>query len=210
MKNEDKVLIGVGVAGIGLVGYLYWRKKQKQKEQDFLTDIPEPPPTIPDIIPDLIPKTGAVLNKNRVLSKGSKGIEVRELQRLLGITIDGVFGNDTLSALKGKKGVSRISINAYSKSKNKSKFPSKEMPTARVTPRKGQKIMANQNDVSIYNAKRMANGSYFNSGTKPLIGSSFDYGEHIGVFVDAKIGGQYLINRNDVYYFVNAHAVKGY
>ena len=70
--------------------------------------------------------------------------------------------------------------------------------------------MAIQNDVSVFNAQKTAEGTYFNTGTKPFIGGSFDYGEHIGVFVASKVGGQYLINRNGVYYFVNGNSVKPY
>jgi hypothetical protein len=208
VKNEDKVLIGVGVVGIGLVGYLYWKKKKDEKEQEFLTDIPEPPPVVLDKPTDSLPKTGAVLNKNKVLGKGIKGVEVRELQRLLGVTIDGNFGANTLTALQSKKGISKISLNAYLKMPTKT--TSKEIPTALVAPRKGQKLMANANGVSLFNAKKTANGTYFNTGTKPFMGGSFNYGEHLGVFVGSKVGGQYLINRDNVYYFVNANAVKGY
>ncbi|MDL2141177.1 hypothetical protein QQY79_01485 [Flavobacterium tructae] len=208
VKNEDKVLIGVGVVGIGLVGYLYWKKKKDEKEQQFLTDIPEPPPVVLDRPTNSLPNTGAVLNKNKVLGKGIKGVEVRELQRLLGVTIDGNFGANTLTALQSKKGVSKISLNAYLKTA--SKITSKEIPTALVAPRKGQKLMANANSISLFNAKKTANGTYFNTGTKPFMGGSFNYGEHLGVFVGSKVGGQYLINRDNVYYFVNANAVKGY
>ncbi|MCV9929050.1 hypothetical protein OIU83_15400 [Flavobacterium sp. LS1R49] len=208
VKNEDKVLLGVGVVGVGIVGYLYWKKKQDEKEQDFLTDIPEPPPVILNNTANTLPSTGAVLNKNKVLGKGIKGVEVRELQRLLGVTIDGSFGANTLTALQSKKGVSKISLNAYLKTPLKS--TSNENPTALVTPRKGQKVMANANGVSLFNAKKTASGMYFNDGTKPFMGGTFDYGEHLGVFVGSKVGGQYLINRADVYYFVNANAVKGY
>lgn len=208
VKNEDKVLIGVGLVAVGGIGYMYWRKKQKEKNDDLLNAVPQYTPDPPKNQTVSTVSTGAVLNKNKMLGKGSKGIEVRELQRLLGVEIDGDFGKDTLTALKSKKGVANISINAYLKTPAKSAV--KEKPTALVTPRVGQKVMASQNDVSVFNAKKTASGSYFNSGTKPLLGSSFDYGEHIGVFVGSKLGGQYLINRDGVYYFVNASAVKGY
>ncbi|WP_374173890.1 peptidoglycan-binding protein [Flavobacterium tructae] len=208
VKNEDKVLIGVGLVAVGGIGYLYWKKKQQEKNDDLLNAVPEFTPDLPKSEAVSIPNTGAVLNKNKMLGRGSKGIEVRELQRLLGVGIDGDFGTNTLSALQSRKGVSKISINAYLKTVSKSAV--KEKPTALVIPRVGQKVMANQNNVSVFNAKKTASGSYFNSGAKPFIGGSFDYGEHIGVFVGSKVGEQYLINRDGVYYFVNASAVKGY
>ncbi|KLT67932.1 peptidoglycan-binding domain-containing protein [Flavobacterium sp. ABG] len=210
VNNEDKVLIGVGLVAVSGIGYLYWRKKQRQKQEELLTEVPEPDTVVPQNDTIKIPSTGAVLDKNKLLSKGSKGVEVRELQRLLGVTIDGVFGNKTSLALQSKKGVSRISLNTFSKTKNSSKNVLNALPIIPILPKKGQKLMANQNDVSLYNAKKTASGSYFNIGTKPFIGGSFDYGEHIGVFVGAKTGGQYLINRDGVHYFVNASAIKAY
>lgn len=212
LKNEDKVIIGVGVLGLGTIGFLYWRSKTKQKEQDELTaDIAEPPTVLATpILTDNIPIAGATLNKNKVLAKGSKGLEVRELQRVLGVAVDGDFGSATLSALQAKKGVSSISLNAYLTNSVKTKVAIKANPTALVTPKKGQKLMANANDVSLFNAKKTASGTYFNDGTKPLIGGVYDYGQHIGTFEAVKTGNQYLINRNGVYYFVNGNQVKAY
>lgn len=64
-----------------------------------------------------LPKTIAPsINKNLILKLGSKGAEVRELQRLLGFKgkgIDGIFGKNTLSALKAKKHVSQITLNKF-------------------------------------------------------------------------------------------------
>lgn len=64
-----------------------------------------------------LPKTIAPsLNRNLVLKFGSKGLEVRELQPLLGFTgknIDGIFGKNTLLALQKKKRVSTITLNKF-------------------------------------------------------------------------------------------------
>jgi len=64
-----------------------------------------------------LPRTIAVsLNRNLILKTGSKGAEVRELQRLLGFTgkgIDGIFGKNTLAVLKAKKQVSQIALNKF-------------------------------------------------------------------------------------------------
>lgn len=53
------------------------------------------------------------LNAKLLLKKGSKGNEVRELQRLLGVKIDGDFGVNTLAALQAQKGVSQITLAAF-------------------------------------------------------------------------------------------------
>jgi hypothetical protein len=64
-----------------------------------------------------LPRTIALsLNRNLILKTGSKGAEVRELQRLLGFTgkgIDGIFGKNTLASLKAKKQVSQITLNKF-------------------------------------------------------------------------------------------------
>ena len=206
VSKENKVLLGTAVVGAGILGFLYWKKKKKEAEEDLMVYTPEPVAPATPKVTIQHPVVGAVLDKNKLLFKGSKGLEVRELQRLLGVKIDGDFGNMTKAALLAKKGVTKISLNGYAKKK----VASKAQPTAFVLPKKGQKVMAIQNDVSVFNAQKTAEGTYFNTGTKPFIGGSFDYGEHIGVFVASKVGGQYLINRNGVYYFVNGNAVKPY
>lgn len=212
LKNEDKLLIGGGLLAVGTIGFLYWKKKKKEKEDDLLlNDIPEPPTILATpIVANPIPTAGASLDRNKVLSKGSKGLEVRELQRLLGVSIDGDFGANTLKALQAKKGVSKISLASYIVTKTVTNTAIKAIPTALVVPKVGQKIMANMDKVSLFNAKRTASGTYFNDGTKPFFGSSFNYGQHIGTFVASKVGGQYLIKRDNVYYFVNGNAVKAY
>lgn len=207
LKNEDKLLIGGGLLAVGTIGYLYWKKKKKEKNDDLLLDdIPEPP----TVIDNPTPQTGAYLDRNKVLSKGSKGLEVRELQRLLGVTIDGDFGANTLKALQSKKGVSSISLASYITTKTVVNTAIKAIPTALVVPKVGQKVMANMDKVSLFNAKRTASGVYFNDGSKPFFGGTFNYGQHIGTFVASKVGGQYLIKRDNVYYFVNGNAVKAY
>ena len=206
VSKENKVLIGTAVVGAGFLGFLYWKKKKKEAEESLVSYTPEPIAPIGPVGENPKPVVGAVLDKNKLLFKGSKGLEVRELQRLLGVKIDGDFGNITLTALLAKRGVTKISINAFSKRK----VATKAKPTAFVLPKKGQKVMAIQNDVSVFNAQKTAEGTYFNTGTKPFIGGSFSYGEHIGVFVASKVGGQYLVERNGVYYFVKGNAVKPY
>lgn len=202
MSNENKALIGVGIVGAGVLGYLAYQKKQKEKEQ---LAIVEPSP-VKAIAPNTIPVQGATLNKNLILKKGSKGLEVRELQRLLGIAIDGDFGSNTLSALQKAKGISEVSINVFL---SKTPPAKKVTATALVIPKVGSRLMAIKSG-SLFNAKKIANGSYINDGTKPLFKSSLEFGDHVGVFVSAKTDGEFLINRDGYYYFVNGASVKAY
>jgi hypothetical protein len=60
--------------------------------------------------------TTTALNPTLVLKKGSKGLEVRELQKRLGFTgsnVDGDFGAKTLTALQAQKKVSQITLAAF-------------------------------------------------------------------------------------------------
>ena len=62
------------------------------------------------------PATTTSLNTTLMLKKGSKGLEVRELQKRLGFTgsnIDGDFGNDTQTALYAQKKVYQITLAAF-------------------------------------------------------------------------------------------------
>ena len=210
VSNEDKLLIGVAVVGVGVLGYLYYDKNQKDKELELASANLEPEPMITEPVKTTsnpLPVQGATLNKNLILRKGSKGLEVRELQRLLGVAIDGDFGNITLAALQAKKGVSEISINNFL---IKKLTPKKANPTALVIPKVGTKLMSIKSGISLFNAKKIANGSYINDGTKPLFIGSLDYGDHIGTFVSAKSDGEFLVNRDGYYYFVNGASTKGY
>ena len=214
LSNENKVLIGVGILGAGVLGYLAYDKNQKEKEQLELAGDIEPAPVVtsPKTTSNPAPVAGATLNKNLLLKKGSKGLEVRELQRLLGVTIDGDFGNNTLSALQKAKGVTEISINNFliKKPAPKKPAPKKAAPTALVIPKVGSKLMAIKDGVTISTAKQIANGSYTNTRDNPFLFTSYNYGDEIGTFVAANVKGKFLIKRNTFYYFVDGASVKPY
>jgi hypothetical protein len=59
------------------------------------------------------PTTTSSLNVSLVLKRGSKGAEVRELQKRLGVTVDGDFGAKTETALLAQKKVSQITLAAF-------------------------------------------------------------------------------------------------
>jgi hypothetical protein len=217
VSNENKVLIGVTVIGVGALGFLYWRKKKNEAldyTADDVAESAEPSPQTPN--PN--PKTGASLNRNQLLAKGSKGLEVRELQRLLGVPIDGDFGAITLAALLAQKGVTKISINAFAKITNikpsvktKTKAITKPITkaVATVLPRVGQKLQAIK-DSSLFVAKQAANGKYFGTGEKFFSGGDLKYGDSAGTFLALNANGNYLVNIFGGVAFVKADAVKPY
>lgn len=206
VSNENKVLIGVAVIGVGALGFLYWKKKQNEAN-DILNDIPEvAEPTTATTNP--IPQIGTSLDRNKILAKGSKGIEVRELQRLLGVKIDGDFGNITLTALIAKKRVTQISLNVFS-SKTKIKTKTIAKPIAKVLPKVGEKLLAIK-DTSLFVAKQGADGKYFGTGAKFFNGGDLKYGDDAGTFVDANATGSYLVKIFGGFAFIKADAVKTY
>ncbi|MEO8239234.1 MAG: hypothetical protein ABI576_14105 [Flavobacterium sp.] len=211
VSDENKVLIGVAVIGAGALGFLYWKNKQNEAG-NALSDIPEL--AEPTTATNPIPQTGDSLNRNKLLAKGSKGLEVRELQRLLGVKIDGDFGNITLTALLAKKGVSQISLNAFSaktKAKAKIKAPAKPVvkTLAKVLPRVGEKLQATK-DTNLFVAQKGADGKYFGTGDKFFSGGDLKYGDSAGTFVDANATGSYLVKIFGGFAFVKADSVKTY
>jgi hypothetical protein len=101
MTNNQKILIvSVGLIGFGL--YLFYKQiKQdaelvKEKESDSNTDVTT--------------KT----DWNKILRKGSTGVEVEVLQKALKqLDVDGDFGALTETRLKNVTGLTQISINQY-------------------------------------------------------------------------------------------------
>ena len=67
VSNEDKVLIGAGVAGFGILGFLYWRKKKKEKEANLLlSNNSKETETEPKLVLNPKPAQGTTLNKNKL------------------------------------------------------------------------------------------------------------------------------------------------
>jgi hypothetical protein len=107
-KTTKNIFIGIGVlAGLFLVGRIFQRLRKPSAEQLSLLD------------------------ENLLLSKGSKGAEVVELQRILkdemgydlgtfgadGDGIDGDFGTMTEKALFQAKGVKQITLKDFKNDK---------------------------------------------------------------------------------------------
>jgi len=111
MKTKTKIIIASAVL-VGLGGFYIFKNLKENSKMNIL-DEQDTPDT-----------TENKLNMNLVLSKGSKGAEVTELQIILkkdynaelgtsGINkdgIDGDFGTKTETALKNAKSVTQITL----------------------------------------------------------------------------------------------------
>jgi hypothetical protein len=111
MKNNQKVLlVSIGLVALGI--YLFFKKTPQPTEEK--TDFGQTTPT-------------AKADYDKVLKKGSKGVEVGILQRALKQLVDDEdFGALTEARLKNVTGLTQITLNQYNtiienKSKNKAK-----------------------------------------------------------------------------------------
>lgn len=167
-KNNNILYIALGLAA--LVGIYFYTKKDEPKFEELPANSGEPTkPTNPTN--PVKPTQPAVANVNLVLKVGSKGIEVGELQKLLGFTgkdIDNDFGQKTENLLFSKKGVKQISLSQY---KAKSDIPKNPLKI-------GDKAMANKKpNVQVFTNKTLANGTFSNTGK---VEDEYEYGEFIG------------------------------
>lgn len=196
VSNENKVLIGVGVFAVAGLGYLYWKKKQNENQVE----------EIPSYLPEVTPKTE--LDRNKLLGKGSKGAEVMELQNLLHVKADGDFGNITLTALQKVKGVSQISLNQFQVVKAVATPVATKIAKPVSLPKVGTKLMITVPSATLFNSKKLANGTYSNTGE--AVWGKFSYGESAGTFKTATANGTYLVQKDGGFYFINGKHVKPY
>ena len=208
MTNENKILVGSGGVAVLILAFMYWKKKKAAN------DIVDGPAEVDEVKTATVtkPKKGATLDRNKLLKVGSKGLEVRELQRLLGVNIDGAFGaKETLAALQNEKGVIAVSLNSFAnlvKKKVTNSIP-KVLPKTlpKVLPKKGQKLMSIQENTKIMLSKYNANKTIYNTGSTFR---TVDYGDEAGEFVSVANKGQYLIKYLGIFVFVDGNSVKPY
>lgn len=199
VSNENKVLIGVGVFAVAGLGFLYWKKKQNEKQVEEM----------PSYLPEETTKAiSAGLDRNKLLGKGTKGGEVVELQNLLHVKADGDFGNITLKALQKAKGVSQISLNQFQAVKAVATPVATKIAIPVALPKVGTKLMITVPSATLFNSKKLANGTYSNTGE--AVWGKFSYGESAGTFKTATANGSYLVQKDGGFYFINGKHVKPY
>lgn len=162
-KKSNKTLNTVlGVLAGAAVGTLFYQKVIKKNPQtDF---VPEPTPTPSTPTPS--PSTSPLLNRTKLLKKGVNGAETKELQRLLGVSQDGIFGNLTETALVKLKGVVQTTLIQFSSAPNVNQNALKV----------GDRIMAGTTGIRVIQAIREANGTYYQGTTTVQIGRGNEIG----------------------------------
>jgi hypothetical protein len=116
-KKGDKIgtIIWVGLRPDGTYRYVVQRNGLLLNDiywiadHDVIKPVGKIYPTVSSV--NTVNQTG--INKGMLLKKGSKGIEVRALQTLLKIKVDGDFGRNTENALFTQKGVKQIKLNDF-------------------------------------------------------------------------------------------------
>jgi hypothetical protein len=196
-KNNNTILYG-GLAILGVVVLAAAFKKPASTEMIGAENFNEPTPSGNTTAP--VVKT---IDKNLMLKNGSKGIEVAELQKLLGITADGIFGPGTQTALSKRKGLNQISLNGFASTPDRNLNPLKA----------GDKIMSNNSKgAQTYKSEMKANGVYYTNWEKDDL---IKYGNAIGTIKSMNEAKTvYSVNVNtflfDKVIFVNAIDVKKY
>jgi hypothetical protein len=111
-KKGDKVgkIIWVGKRPDGTYRYVVQRDGAFLNDIYWIADHSVIKP-VGKILPTIqaVTETSGI-DKNMLLRKGSKGIEVRTLQTLLKVKVDGDFGRNTENALFTQKGVKQIRL----------------------------------------------------------------------------------------------------
>jgi len=116
-KKGDKIgtIIWVGKKPDGTYRYVVQRNGMLLNDIYWIADkdVIKPVGKLLPTIASTSPVPGVSLDKNKLLKKGSKGAEVRALQTLLKVKVDGDFGRNTQNALFTQKGVNQITLNQF-------------------------------------------------------------------------------------------------
>lgn len=163
MKVDKKVLVPVAIAGVAIG--IYFLTRAKTDNQTYVP-VPSPAPTNGGTTVTI------TLDRNKILKRGVNGLETKELQKLLGVTADGIFAAQTEAALVAIKGVTFTTLNQYA-----------GLVTINQNPVAiGSKVMANlRAGTPIHNAEIKADGSTYSD---YKIVKYIDYGQYVGTVKD--------------------------
>ena len=101
-KNNKYVAVSFVIISVGAYMVYKWFKNRKENPNAGLSPV--------------VSEGLKIIDRDKVLSKGSKGSEVALLQNKLGgLLIDGNFGEKTEAKLLQVKGVKKITLNQYDK-----------------------------------------------------------------------------------------------
>lgn len=190
MTTENKLLYGgVALAGIaGIIALVSSGGSPKKLgegtfEEPVKPNTPTPTPSntsgnSTSYTPPA-PAAPVALNKNLVLRIGSKGNEVKELQKLLGITADGIFGSQTQAALISKKGVSEITLTKFATTPNVNNNVYPVGAKLMATPKAGAKVYGN---------KILVDGSSMSTGE---VYKTVPFGEYVGIVKGKNVQGSW-------------------
>ena len=116
-KKGDKIgtIIWVGLRPDGTYRYVVQRNGALLNDIYWIADhdVIKPVGKIYPTVPSVSTSNSSGVDKSKVLKKGSKGLEVRALQTLLKIKVDGDFGRNTENALLAQKGVKQIKLKDF-------------------------------------------------------------------------------------------------
>lgn len=195
LDNEDKMLIGAGVVSLGVVGWLWWKTKKENEVTAPLLEAPivtTPTSNMPILATPPLVAMSLPIDKTRILKRGSRGAEVKALQKKLGVASDGIFGSITESTLFKIKGVKQTSLNAFD---GKISTPaSSQSPTVKADApyKKGQRIMVGvRTGFTAQSVKQKADGTYFTNGDNVL--TLLGYGDEIGIIKSVLIRNDGLV-----------------
>jgi hypothetical protein len=116
-KKGDKIgsIIWVGLRPDGTYRYVVQRNGALINDIYWIADqdVIKPVGKIYGAVPSVSNSSSSGVDKNKLLKKGSKGLEVSSLQAYLKIKVDGDFGRNTENALFSQKGVKQIKLKDF-------------------------------------------------------------------------------------------------
>lgn len=221
-KQEKQIVIGAAVLGAAIIGFSVYKttKRKREAAQQQKIEAQQSEAQKPENQP-----AKEILNVSKTLKLGSRGNEVKTLQKWLGIAADGVFGNKTLYALQKQLGVNELDLDEYKRAvsvprtdKQIAKIPSKATPPIagtrpaaivkkKETPALGSKLMAIKNRIGLFRTIKNVNGSINQSN---FIGKRIMYGQDAGTFAGKNINGKWMIINENELFMTNAENVNAY